>query len=55
MERNRVIGSKVHDTRLAAIAQSIAETRILTMNPTDFRRFHGLSVVTPEEILAASP
>jgi predicted nucleic acid-binding protein len=55
MEQCCVIGSKVHDTRLAAIALSTSPTQILTLNASDFRRFSGLSVVTPAEILAARP
>jgi predicted nucleic acid-binding protein len=53
MEQCRVIGSKVHDTRLAAIAKSMDPTHVLTLNPADFRRFDGLSVITPAEVLAA--
>jgi predicted nucleic acid-binding protein len=52
MEQYRVTGSKVHDTRLAAIAQSLTTTHIVTLNPADFRRFAGLSVITPADLLA---
>jgi predicted nucleic acid-binding protein len=53
LEQLRVIGSKVHDTRLAAIARSTGVSHILTLNPADFRRFANLSVITPEQVLAA--
>ncbi len=53
LEQHRVTGSKVHDTRLAAIARSTGVTHILTLNPADFRRFADLCVVTPTDVLAA--
>jgi predicted nucleic acid-binding protein len=53
LERHRLIGSKAHDTRLAAIATSTGVTHILTLNPTDFRRFADLSIITPTEVLTA--
>jgi predicted nucleic acid-binding protein len=52
LERHRVTGIQVHDAQLVAIMQSHSVTRILTLNPSDFRRFPDIEVLTSAEILA---
>jgi predicted nucleic acid-binding protein len=45
-----VIGRQVFDTRLVAVMQTHGVTHILTMNPSDFRRFAGITVVEPTSV-----
>ena len=52
-EQHRVIGTKTHDTRIAAVAIAGGVTKILTLNPADFRRYAHITVVTPADVLAA--
>lgn len=56
VRRHSLVGTKVHDARLASIVISERLGRLLTLNPGDFRRYaaDGVSVVTPREILTAS-
>ena len=42
-----VLGVQVHDARLAAAMYVHGVSHILTLNPTDFRRFNGLTAVHP--------
>jgi predicted nucleic acid-binding protein len=42
-----VLGVQVHDARLAAAMYVHGVSHILTLNPTDFRRFSGLTAVHP--------
>ena len=42
-----VIGKQVHDARLVAVMLVHGVTHLLTLNPTDFRRFSEISVVEP--------
>lgn len=41
-----VIGRQVHDARLAALAQCMELDGIVTLNPTDFKRY-GVDLVVP--------
>jgi len=45
-----VSGVKVHDARLAAVMLANGLTHVLTFNPDDFRRFPGITVVTPQDV-----
>ena len=45
-----VVGSKVHDARLAAVALAYGVRHVLTFNTADFARFERLTVVHPSEI-----
>lgn len=47
-----VSGVQVHDARLAAAMYVHGVSHILTLNVTDFSRFHGLTAVHPEYIEA---
>ena len=46
-----ILGRQVYDARLVAIMQAHGVSHILTMNPTHFRRFSGITVVEPSTII----
>jgi predicted nucleic acid-binding protein len=48
-------GKVAHDARLVAALQAHGVNRLLTLNPADFRRFPGLTVLTPADVLAPPP
>ncbi len=48
-----IIGRQVYDARLVAVMQAHGISHILTMNPTHFRRFAGITVVEPSTIIAS--
>ena len=50
-----VTGKNAHDARLVAAMAIHGMGRILTFNGADFRRFTGITVITPDEALQASP
>src|SRR5215218_10444957 len=45
-----VSGVNVHDARLAAIMAVNGLTHVLTFNTKDFKRFHGVTAVHPEDV-----
>lgn len=47
-----VVGVQVHDARLVAIMQTRSISQVLTLNPTDFRRYSGVIAVTPQNVMA---
>lgn len=51
MMRHSVMGKQAHDARIAALMLSHGITHLVTLNPTDFARYSGITVVTPQEIL----
>jgi predicted nucleic acid-binding protein len=50
-----VCGVQVHDTNLVAAMLVHSVTQILTFNTADFKRFPGITVVHPSEIISAPP
>jgi predicted nucleic acid-binding protein len=46
-----VRGVQVHDARLAASMYVHGVARLLTMNVRDFRRFTGLRIIHPDEVV----
>lgn len=50
-----VLGKKAHDARLVAAMHVHAVTRLLTFNDQDFRRYRGITVWTPADVLASVP
>lgn len=50
---HRVVGLRVYDTRLVAAMHVHGLTHILTFNVEDFRRYDGVTVVHPQELLPA--
>ena len=51
VELHSVRGRVSHDARLAALALSHRVTYLLTLNPSDFKRFSELTVLTPQDVL----
>lgn len=45
--RHKVSGKQIHDTRLVAYMNCVGIGAILTLNPTDFKRY-GVNVLSPE-------
>jgi predicted nucleic acid-binding protein len=50
---HQITGVAVHDAKLAATMISMNIQTILTLNAADFRRYPGLTVITPESVLKA--
>jgi predicted nucleic acid-binding protein len=46
-----ISGVKVHDARLVAAMHAHAVTRLLTLNPGDFARYSGITVLHPRDVL----
>jgi|SRR5665213_3193610 len=46
----RVAGAKVHDARLAAVANVYGVQSILTFNTADFARYNQIAILHPSEI-----
>jgi len=50
-----ITGVSVHDARIVA-QMAVANVRtILTLNPADFRRYPGITVMTPRDLLSTVP
>jgi predicted nucleic acid-binding protein len=49
----KVSGIQVHDARLVATMRVHAIGNLLTLNGKDFRRFGGISVLSPGDVLAS--
>lgn len=45
------MGKSAHDARIAALMLAHGVTHLLTLNPTDFTRYNGITPVTPQEII----
>lgn len=50
-----VLGKNAHDARLVAAMLVHGVTHLLTFNDADFRRFPGITVLTPAAVLASAP
>jgi predicted nucleic acid-binding protein len=48
----QVIGRNAHDARLVAAMRVHGASHILTFNDQDFRRFGGITILTPAALLA---
>jgi len=49
----QIIGVAVHDAKLVATMASANIQHILTLNESDFRRYIGLTILTPEAVVAS--
>lgn len=47
---HRVSGKAVHDARLVALMKSYRIRRVLTLNQTDFTRYHGIEAISPLDL-----
>jgi len=50
-----VSGVQVHDARLVAAIQAYGITRLLTFNPNDFKRYAGITALTPQDVVTSPP
>lgn len=48
-----IIGRQVYDARLVAVMKVYGVSSILTMNPTHFRRFTEITVITPDDLITS--
>lgn len=48
-----VSGIQVHDARMVAAMRVHGIANLLTLNGKDFRRFSGITVLSPDEVLAS--
>ena len=48
-----VSGIQVHDARIVAAMRVHGIANLLTLNVKDFRRFSGITVLSPDEVLAS--
>ncbi len=48
--RHKVIGRQAHDARLVAAMNVHRVTHLLTFNTADFRRYDGITVVSPSSV-----
>jgi len=51
VSENAVRGRQAHDARIAALMLAHGVTHLVTLNPTDFTRYDGITPVTPQDIL----
>lgn len=49
---SEAMGKQAHDARLVALMLAHQITHILTLNPTHFARYQGITPVTPSEALS---
>jgi len=49
----QIIGVAVHDAKLVATMASANIQHILTLNESDFRRYSGLTILTPEAVVVS--
>ncbi|WP_017299554.1 type II toxin-antitoxin system VapC family toxin [Nodosilinea nodulosa] len=50
VSENKIKGKRTHDARIAAVMSVSDISHVLTLNPTDFSGFPGVSVVGPQDI-----
>ena len=50
----KVLGVAVHDARIVAGMWAYGIKHLLTLNSGDFKRYTGITVLEPEEVIAAS-
>ena len=53
--RYQIQGKNAHDARLVAAMMVHGLSRILTLNVGDFQRFQNLTVLDPQQVVAAKP
>jgi predicted nucleic acid-binding protein len=55
VSRHAVAGKPAHDARLVAFMAAHGIQRLLTLNPSDFIRYREIEVLSPPQLLAATP
>jgi predicted nucleic acid-binding protein len=53
--KNNVLGKNAHDARLVAAMLAHGINHLLTFNDADFRRYSGITVLTPSAVLVPPP
>jgi predicted nucleic acid-binding protein len=53
--KHELIGVSVHDARIVALMLVWGIADLLTLNPGDFRRYSGINVTTPRDVLSRRP
>src|SRR5262245_36566886 len=48
--QHSVLGKNAHDTRIVAAMKTHAVTHLLTFNIDDFKRYTGISVISPTQV-----
>src|SRR5256886_7065760 len=48
--QHQVLGKQAHDARLVAVMNVHKLTHLLTFNTTDFKRFTGITVISPTDV-----
>jgi predicted nucleic acid-binding protein len=51
--KHSIVGVNVHDARLVAAMIAHGLSHILTFNDKDFRRYQGITVMTPADVIKA--
>ncbi len=51
----KVLGKQVHDARIVAFMSGHGITHLVTLNPRDFSRYAGISVVHPSQLITPPP
>jgi predicted nucleic acid-binding protein len=44
-------GTKAHDARIVAAMKAYGVTHLATLNGDDFKRFHGIMVIEPDDVV----
>jgi predicted nucleic acid-binding protein len=50
-----VSGRKAHDARIVAAMRVYGLSHLVTFNTDDFKRYAGITVVHPQDIVASAP
>lgn len=53
--KHAVSGVQVHDARIVAAMKAHSITHLLTFNHADFKRYPGITVMTPQDVINAYP
>jgi predicted nucleic acid-binding protein len=53
--KHAVSGVQVHDARIVAAMKAHRITHLVTFNHADFKRYQGINVMTPQDVLSAYP
>jgi len=55
VSQHSVIGKNAHDARIVAAMKVHGVSHLVTFNVRDFKRYPGVTVVTPAEVIQAHP
>jgi hypothetical protein len=49
---HQIVGVAVHDAKLVATMITANIQQVLTLNDIDFRRYAGITILTPNQVLS---